>query len=163
MGLRFRKSLKVAPGVKLNLNKNSASVTFGGKGVHYTVNSKGKQTKTVSVPGTGINYSTTSGGTTDKSTASPPPTDTQSDYLESSNIEPPNIEPDNSNKPKKGCLTYLLYFLILGIALAIYSYVWIPGIIAIVYFAVKKAEPKLKKKRILISTGITISSLLVSS
>ena len=39
MGLRFRKSVKVAPGVKLNLNKKSTSVTFGGKGAHYTVSS----------------------------------------------------------------------------------------------------------------------------
>ena len=36
MGLRFRKSFKVAPGVKVNLNKKSTSVTFGGKGVHKT-------------------------------------------------------------------------------------------------------------------------------
>ena len=31
MGIRFRKSLKLAPGVKLNLNKKSTSVTLGGK------------------------------------------------------------------------------------------------------------------------------------
>ena len=28
---RFRKSIKIAPGIKLNFNKNSASMTFGGK------------------------------------------------------------------------------------------------------------------------------------
>ena len=37
MGLRFKKSIKIAPGVKLNLNKNSTSVTFGVRGAHYTV------------------------------------------------------------------------------------------------------------------------------
>ena len=58
MGLRFRKSIKIAPGVKVNLNKKSTSITFGGKGVHYTVNSKGKTTKSVGIPGTGISYST---------------------------------------------------------------------------------------------------------
>ena len=42
MGLRFRKSVKVAPGVKLNLNKKSTSVTFGGKGAPGTVSSTGK-------------------------------------------------------------------------------------------------------------------------
>ena len=62
MGFRFRKSIKIAPGVKLNLNKKSAGVTFGGKGFHYTVNSNGKTTKSVGVPGTGLYYSTTSGG-----------------------------------------------------------------------------------------------------
>ncbi len=62
MGFRFRKSFKIAPGVKLNLNKKSTGVTFGGKGFHYTVNSKGKRTSTVGIPGTGISYSSTSGG-----------------------------------------------------------------------------------------------------
>lgn len=56
MGLRFRKSVKVAPGVKLNLNKKSTSVTFGGKGAHYTVSSTGKKTKSVGIPGTGLSY-----------------------------------------------------------------------------------------------------------
>lgn len=45
MGLRFRKSFKIAPGVKLNFGKKSQSITFGGKGVHYTINSKVKQLK----------------------------------------------------------------------------------------------------------------------
>lgn len=60
MGLRFRKSSKIAPGVKVNLNKKSNSVTFGGKGFHYTVNSKGKTTKSFGIPGTGLSYSTSS-------------------------------------------------------------------------------------------------------
>lgn len=62
MGHRFRKSIKVAPGVKVNLNKKSASVTLGGKGAHYTVNSKGKRTASVGIPGTGLSYSKSSGG-----------------------------------------------------------------------------------------------------
>lgn len=62
MGFRFRKSFKIAPGVKINLNKKSSGVTFGGKGFHYTVNSNGKRTKSVGIPGSGLYYSTTSGG-----------------------------------------------------------------------------------------------------
>lgn len=62
MGLRFRKSFKIAPGVKLNLNKKSAGITFGGKGAHFTMNTKGKNTTSVGVPGTGLYYSSTSGG-----------------------------------------------------------------------------------------------------
>ena len=60
MGLRFRKSFKILPGVKINFNKNSTSITFGDKGVHYTVNSKGKRTGTFGIPGTGIYYTTSS-------------------------------------------------------------------------------------------------------
>lgn len=70
MGLRFRKSFKIAPGVRLNLNKKSTSVTFGGKGFHHTVSSTGKKTTTVGVPGTGISYSKTSGGTPRKTSHS---------------------------------------------------------------------------------------------
>lgn len=62
MGLKFRKSIKVAPGVKLNLNKNSASVTVGTKGAHYTVNTSGKKTTSAGIPGTGISYVSTTGG-----------------------------------------------------------------------------------------------------
>ena len=56
MGLRFKKSIKIAPGVKLNLNKNSTSMTFGARGAHYTVNSKGNKTASIGIPGTGISY-----------------------------------------------------------------------------------------------------------
>lgn len=62
MGLRFRKSFKVAPGVKVNLNKKSAGVTIGTKGAHYTVNTSGKRTASVGLPGTGLSYSTSLGG-----------------------------------------------------------------------------------------------------
>lgn len=62
MGLRFRKSFKVAPGVKVNLNKKSTSVTFGGKGVHKTYSSSGNKTTSVGIPGTGAYYTTSSGG-----------------------------------------------------------------------------------------------------
>lgn len=62
MGFRFRKSFKVAPGVKFNLNKKSVGVTFGGKGAHYTVNSSGKKTTSVGIPGTGVYYTHSTGG-----------------------------------------------------------------------------------------------------
>lgn len=57
MGFRFRKSLKIAPGVRLNLGKKSAGLSFGGKGLRYSVNSSGRKTTTVGVPGSGISYS----------------------------------------------------------------------------------------------------------
>lgn len=62
MGMRFRKSIKIAPGVKFNINKKSVGLTVGTKGAHYTINSKGKQTASVGLPGTGLSYSTSTGG-----------------------------------------------------------------------------------------------------
>ena len=36
MGFRFRKSFKIAPGVKLNFGKKSTSVSVGTRGAHIT-------------------------------------------------------------------------------------------------------------------------------
>lgn len=60
MGIRFRRSIKIAPGLKLNLNKKSVSLTAGKRGAHFTVNSKGKRTTSVGIPGTGLSYVKTS-------------------------------------------------------------------------------------------------------
>ncbi|MEK5486554.1 MULTISPECIES: DUF4236 domain-containing protein [Lysinibacillus] len=56
MGFRFRKSVKIAPGVKLNLAKRGASVTFGNKYARTTFG-KNRTTISSSIPGTGISYS----------------------------------------------------------------------------------------------------------
>ena len=62
MGTRFRRSFKVAPGVRVNLNKKSASISFGPKGLKHTVSTTGKSHTTVGIPGTGLSYTTSSGG-----------------------------------------------------------------------------------------------------
>lgn len=71
MGFRFRKSFKIAPGVKLNLNKKSMGVTFGGKGVHYTINSSDKKTTSVGIPGTGMYYTHSTGGSSSSGGGAP--------------------------------------------------------------------------------------------
>lgn len=70
MGLRFRKSISVAKGVKVNINKKSAGVTVGKRGAHYTINTTGKQTASVGLPGTGLSYSKSFGGRKKSSKAS---------------------------------------------------------------------------------------------
>lgn len=45
MGVRFRKSFKIAPGMKLNFGKKGVSATVGGNGAHYTINSSGKKNR----------------------------------------------------------------------------------------------------------------------
>jgi len=57
MGLRFRKSIKIAPGLKLNINKKSIGLTFGARGFSHTINSSGRRTTTVGLPGSGLSYS----------------------------------------------------------------------------------------------------------
>ena len=58
MGLRFRKSKKIAPGVHLNLNAKSASISIGPKGFKKTFSTSGRTTTTIGIPGTGLSYST---------------------------------------------------------------------------------------------------------
>lgn len=56
--MRFRKSVKIAPGIKVNLGAKSVGMSFGTKGCRYSINSSGRRTSTVGIPGTGLSYST---------------------------------------------------------------------------------------------------------
>ena len=62
MGVRFRKSVKIGKGVKLNFGKKGASLSFGTKGLHYTINTRGRRTTSIGIPGTGLSYVSSSGG-----------------------------------------------------------------------------------------------------
>lgn len=116
MGLRFRKSIKIAPGVKINLNKKSVSATVGTKGAHYTVNSKGKRTTSVGIPGTGISYTQTSGG---GSKTTPKKADTSTNSYTYS--QPNNTGPNNNDKKwyqKTGwIIAWLILFFPVGLFL----------------------------------------------
>lgn len=57
MGFRFRKSVKLGKGVKLNFGKKSAGVSFGGRHGGVSINSRTGARARVSIPGTGISYS----------------------------------------------------------------------------------------------------------
>lgn len=57
MGFRIRKSLRILPGVKLNLSKTGASVSLGRRGLTYNIGKKGNRA-TVGLPGSGVSYST---------------------------------------------------------------------------------------------------------
>jgi hypothetical protein len=50
--LTFRKSFPIFPGVRLNINKKSWSVTFGsGNGPKHTYSSTGRRTTSMDLPG----------------------------------------------------------------------------------------------------------------
>lgn len=56
MALRFRKSLKIAPGVRVNLSKSGTSYSVGRRGAMLNIGPKGKRV-TVGLPGTGLSSS----------------------------------------------------------------------------------------------------------
>lgn len=115
MATRFRRSIKIAPGVKLNINKKSIGITAGVKGAHVSVNSKGRKTTTVGIPGTGLSYTETSkiGASTDKKTYNH-----NSQVSSNADGTPPN-PPKNRipKKPNKGKRTgkTILFSVLIGV------------------------------------------------
>lgn len=60
MGWRFRKSVTLMPGVRMNFGLHGPSISVGGKGFRTTYGSNGRVTRSIGIPGTGISYVTTS-------------------------------------------------------------------------------------------------------
>ena len=54
---RFRKTISVLPGVKINLSKTGVSTSLGGRGATLNVG-HGKRNVTLGIPGTGLSYRT---------------------------------------------------------------------------------------------------------
>lgn len=113
MGFRFRKSVKIAPGVRLNIGKKSVGISAGVKGARVSVNSSGRKTTTVGLPGTGLSYSKTEkiGGSKTSIRSS-----------SSNNAQPirPDLQPAQPQEEKKkngccGCAVYaFIALLIIG-------------------------------------------------
>lgn len=57
MAFRFRRSIRLAPGLRINLSKSGPSLSIGKRGLTHTIGPRGRRT-TVGLPGTGISYST---------------------------------------------------------------------------------------------------------
>lgn len=77
MGFRFRKSVKIAPGVKVNFGKKSVGMSVGNKYAGVSVNSRTGARARVSAPGTGVSYSTRIGSSSaHRGGSSPLPTQT---------------------------------------------------------------------------------------
>jgi len=59
MGLRFRRSVRLFPGVRLNFSGSGISTSIGGRGAHVTYG-HGHVRTTVGIPGTGVSYTSVS-------------------------------------------------------------------------------------------------------
>ncbi len=57
MGLRFRKIVRILPGVRLNFSKSGGSLSLGERGLTVNLNRDGART-TAGLPGSGLSYST---------------------------------------------------------------------------------------------------------
>lgn len=56
MGFKVRKSIKIAPGVRLNVSSKNIGLSAGVRGARVSVNTNGRTTRTVGIPGTGISH-----------------------------------------------------------------------------------------------------------
>ena len=56
MGFRFRKSIKIAPGIRLNISKRGQSLSIGGRGATTNISKRGIR-QTFGIPGTDLSYS----------------------------------------------------------------------------------------------------------
>nr|DAH96250.1 MAG TPA: Protein of unknown function (DUF4236) [Caudoviricetes sp.] len=56
MGFRYRKSINLGGGFRVNFSKSGIGYSFGGKGFRYTKTAKGTDRVTLSLPGTGISW-----------------------------------------------------------------------------------------------------------
>jgi Protein of unknown function (DUF4236)/Bacterial SH3 domain len=99
---RFRRSIKLLPGIRWNIGKKSTSVSFGGRGLTYTLGTKGSRT-TVGIPGTGISYTHVHTAKSDSATPLPPP--------------PPSTSVSNQTPVKRrpSSIFYMLGFVLLCI------------------------------------------------
>lgn len=58
VGFRFRRSLRIAPGLRLNFSKSGVSTSIGGRGTTFNIGPRGNRT-TVGIPGTGLFWTAT--------------------------------------------------------------------------------------------------------
>ena len=61
MGFRYRKSINLGGGFRINLSKSGVGYSWGTKGYRVTRTASGKTRRTYSIPGTGISYVDESG------------------------------------------------------------------------------------------------------
>jgi hypothetical protein len=57
MGFRFRRSIRLVPGVRVNISKTGTSLSAGRRGATLNFSDRGTKA-TVGLPGSGLSYST---------------------------------------------------------------------------------------------------------
>lgn len=64
-------------------------------------------------------------------------------------------------KKKRGCLFWLIAFIVFCLALALYSIIWIPAVGFIIYFAIRRDYNGTRARNIIISTIVMLTSLIL--
>jgi hypothetical protein len=70
MGFRMRKSMKIAPGVRLNVSKRGVGASVGAGAARYSAHSSGRRTVSARSGVPGVYYQKSAGGTRSKGSGS---------------------------------------------------------------------------------------------
>ena len=117
MGMKFRKSIKLGGGTKLNLSKSGVGISTGVKGFRVSKNTSGRSRVTASLPGSGLSYtkeygSSGSSGSSGNSQSAPTYHSHSNSY---SGGAPSSSSSDGGDKPpffqRPGIILLLLIFL----------------------------------------------------
>lgn len=155
MGFRFRKSFKIAPGIKFNVNKKSVGLTVGKRGAHFTVNSKGKRTTSVGIPGTGLSYTTSSGGKKSKrkSTAKQQPVaKTTANTAKAVNT----VNNENKKSFKSVPLILGIVFVVIGLSATNILMLALGAILLYKYWKDKQVQPQITTKDAITSSESSV-------
>lgn len=95
MGLRFRKSINLGGGFRINLSQSGVGYSWGVPGFRMTQTASGKTRTTCSIPGTGISY-VSENNNKSKGTRPKIPTQHERLYIEAAEPADYEILPDNN-------------------------------------------------------------------
>lgn len=122
MGFNFRKSIKIAPGVKLNISKKGiTSVSVGGKGVRLTAGRKAART-TVSL-GNGLSYTKNTPYKSNNRSSNSAPVNTSNQQQQSYNSPTPLYNSSTSDNSGRNKRVFVIVGLIIVFMLIISNFV----------------------------------------
>ena len=144
MGFRMRKSIKIAPGIKVNVGRKSASVSLGPKGMKRTYSTTGRKTTSVSL-GHGISYSSSSGGKRRSSAKR-------------------NTVKKQTQQIKKDTSKYNTICIVLGVIAFITSFIYLGFFVAIpsIVLGIKYTLEHGKDKKVLIGCICSLIGIIIS-
>ena len=99
MGIRYRRSVKIMPGVRINFSKSGISTTIGPRGASVNIGKNGTYLNT-GIPGTGIYMRERIGGQakTRQSSSARTGTGTDAEFMKAFNMYQPNLLINNLGK-----------------------------------------------------------------
>ena len=113
MGMKFRKSINLGGGTKLNLSKSGVGISTGVKGFRVSKNTSGRSRVTASLPGTGLSYTKEYGSSGSSGNSQPAPVHHSSSYSGGGSA-PSGGDPGKKDKPpffqRTGIIILLLIF-----------------------------------------------------